>query len=348
VPTLREVAQHAGVSYTQASYVLNGRNLNCVSPDRRARIQSAMRELGYRPHAAARTTRSGRFGAVSLVLGTKDGRSTLPMSMLNGIQDALAEHDLNLMVVRLPDERLTDSDYIPRILRETSSDGLLIDYTHDIPDRMLDLIRQVGIPAVWINSKQNADCVYPDEFAAARNATQRLVAAGHRSIAYADFAHGPDFPSPHFSVGDRMDGYVRAMLDAGLKPVVYRAASGFDVSGGERLRFAARVMRTPDRPSAVICYGATTAAPFVKAAADHGVQVHADLAVLSFDDPPAVMVIPQPITLHIPNAEVGRRAVEMLIRKTRSPRVLCEPIALPYAEPSFATAHVAPPPPHAP
>ena len=326
--TAYDVAAVSGVSQPTVSRILGGQAEKYREQTRR-RVLEAAQKLGYRPSAAARITRTGQVGAVALLLGTKDGRSSLPQGLLNGIQDSLHEHDLNLMVVKLSDAHLTDPQYVPRILREVSSDGLLVDYTHDIPEPLLALVRQHAIPAVWINSRQEHNCVRPDDVAAGRLAAEHLINLGHRRIAWADFTHGPDFPSPHYSAADRRQGYAAAMIDAGLQPLILRAQTGIDVPSPRRLAFAADVLASSDRPTAVIGYAQTTTMPFHLAAAQRGLSVPDDLSLVSFDDHPMACLGPRYTTLIPPHEAVGRAAVDCLLKRINTHRDQ-PPLAVPF------------------
>ena len=329
--TIGDIAKAAGVSDMTVSRILNGRaDYNRPTYARRAqRIRTLAREMGYRPNAAARSTRSGRFGNFALLLGTKDGRSSLPNGLLNGIQDALAQRDLSMSVLKLPDERLTDPAAMPKLLREHTSDGLLIDYTHGIPPRMIELIEGLGLPAVWINSRQAHNCVRPDDVAAGRLAAEHLIRLGHRRIAWADFTHGPEFPGPHYSAADRRQGYAAAMIDAGLQPLILRAQTGIDVPSPRRLAFAADVLASSDRPTAVIGYAQTTTMPFHLAAAQRGLSVPDDLSLVSFDDHPMACLGPQYTTLIPPHEAVGRAAVDCLFSRIQTQRDQ-PPVAVPF------------------
>ena len=68
------------------------------------------------------------------------------------------------------------------------ADGMIVNYTHEIPQAMLDLVHAHHAPAVWINVKLAKDCVFPDDVNAARSVTEELIQLGHRRIA---FAGGP-------------------------------------------------------------------------------------------------------------------------------------------------------------
>ena len=55
---------------------------------------------------------------------------------------------------------------------------------------MTELIRRDHIPAVWLNAKRGADCVYADDLAGAREGTERLLRLGHKRVAWLDLPGG--------------------------------------------------------------------------------------------------------------------------------------------------------------
>ena len=57
------------------------------------------------------------------------------------------------------------------------ADGMIVNYTHEIPQPMLDVIRAHHTPAVWLNAKLASDCVYPDDLGAAQQADAHEVAS---------------------------------------------------------------------------------------------------------------------------------------------------------------------------
>src|SRR5580704_2693700 len=91
--TIADVARHAGVSTAAVSKVL--RNAYGVSADMNERVQSAIAELGYRPHAAARGMR-GRSFTIGLLLDTI--RNPFFGDFLDGVTDALAKTDFQVLV----------------------------------------------------------------------------------------------------------------------------------------------------------------------------------------------------------------------------------------------------------
>jgi DNA-binding LacI/PurR family transcriptional regulator len=326
--TLDAVAAKAGVSRDTVSRVLNGKTKE-VWPSmirRAARIRRIAMEMGYRPHAAARAMSEGRFGTVSLLLSTEAGRSTLPITMLDCIHDALARHGVNLMIAKLPDEKLTSEGFVPKVLREWMVDGLLINYNRTIPERMIELIEGHQIPAVWINCKRDADCVYPDDFGGGRAATDHLLKLGHKDVAYMEFSAGE--PSQrHYSEADRRAGYEQAMRQAGLTPRVY--ARGAGDRGKSELDLVLGWLSQPQRPTAVVSYSLTGLVQH--AAVLTGLSVPGELSVISFADKSTRSLGRPDTTVMVPAGAVGERAVEMLLAKLKSPDGSVEPVAVPEA-----------------
>jgi LacI family transcriptional regulator len=206
-----DVAKQAGVSRATVSVVLNGRTDVGISEATRLRVLETARALGYRPHRSGRAIRSGKTGNLAFLLSTFNERSLFSPRLLDGLIDGAAEHDQHLLVSRLSDEKLTDVQFVPKILREFAADGLILNYNSAAPERLFELITEARIPTIWINDRRDADCVFPDDFSAIYQATERLIADGHTQIGYAGW-----HPGPHFSMHDRLEGYRAAMNAHGL------------------------------------------------------------------------------------------------------------------------------------
>src|SRR4051812_25654694 len=133
--TLQDIAAHVGVDRSTVSRVLSNKAAEGgISSDLAQRIFSKARELNYIPNTSARAVRMGRFNCAALLMSTDAGRSYLPSHMLDGIHDELAAEDMHLTVAKVPDEKLNNEDHVPKILRTLMADGVLINYTHHLPE----------------------------------------------------------------------------------------------------------------------------------------------------------------------------------------------------------------------
>jgi DNA-binding LacI/PurR family transcriptional regulator len=347
--TIKQIAERTGLSIPTVGNVL-GRASARYSEVTRRKVFAAVEEMGYRPNSSARAIRQGKIGCAALVLSRNRFQilSHLPAGLLDGVDQELSLHNMHLSVSLLSDEELSSDDFIPKVLREYLADGMLVNYTHEIPERMLELIRAHHTPAVWMNAKLSADCVHPDDRAAAYRATADLIRRGHRRIAFVHLNSptvysGKNFeqarPSFHFSVVDRLAGYSAAMKSAGLDPQI--CFNDRFVADEQVVRVSASLLTEPDRPTAIIAYSENEASPVLFAACKLGLAVPRDLTVLCFaptDQRIAGILVP---AIAVPTAELGRRAVRMLLRKIDSPNDPCECEAVPY-EPLGAEAIAAP------
>ena len=105
------------------------------------------------------------------------------------------------------------------------ADGLLINYTHGVPNRILSMVENNDFPAVWVNNRRSHNCVHIDETESARLLTERLLDSGCRHVVYTDLRHPKSVPHDqlHHSVEERERGYLQAMQQAGLEPEVIRS-----------------------------------------------------------------------------------------------------------------------------
>jgi LacI family transcriptional regulator len=315
-----------------------GRAASRYSADTRRKVLQAAEELGYKPNSSARAVRNGRFGCAALVLSRSRAstHSYLPAHLLDGIDDELGAHNMHLTVSRLTDEELTTSDFIPKVLREHLADGMIVNYTHEIPPPMLELIRSHHTPAVWINAKLDGDCVYPDDFAAAKRATEELIRLGHHRIAFvhliASFDWAGDFeakrPSFHYSVGDRANGYGNAMRAAGAAPHI--TSHERFVNEAEQLKVCRALLSGENRPTAVLAYSENEAQAVIGAALSLGLNVPRDLSVLVFAAGEYYVAGHRVSVVALPTEEMGRRAVRMLLQKLSEPVAICPPQNVTY------------------
>jgi LacI family transcriptional regulator len=338
--TIKEIARLTGLSVPTVGNVL-GRSAARYSAETRRRVREAAQELGYRPNSSARAMRQGRTGCAALVLSRsrQQTHSYIPAGLLDGLDDELALHNMHLTVSRLSDEELSSDDFVPKVLREHMADGMIVNYTHGIPPTMLDLIHAHHTPAVWLNAKLKEDCAYPDDEGAARSVTSELLKLGHRRIALVHLvsrlnltgAFAENKAQMHYSALDRAAGYAAVMLDAGLQPQVLSHERYIEQPEHmESCRALLSGAGGAKRPTAVLAYSEPEAMSLIVAARSLGLEIPRDLTIAVFA--PVGMWIGGFLmsAAAIPTQEMGRRAVQMLLRKLQEPDVVCAPEPIPY------------------
>jgi len=316
--TLTDIAKAAGVSHVTVSRVLNGAEYQRPTFAKRARkIRKLAEEMGYRPNASARAIRQGSFGAVTLMMSADPYRSELPKFMFYGIQAAASEADLAVNLSIVPDEQLTEERFVPKALREWHSDGLLINYHKSLPAHLQEVIDRHEIPSVFLNLDADHDSVRPDDRGAGRAATEQLLALGHRRVWYVGYSYRHD--KFHYSELERRDGYADAMIDAGLEPACidrYHPALG---GGGRYIDAWIAALASPDRPTALVCYGRDVDLSVVHlAAARAGLVVPRDLSLVTFGGSPVHNGLGIATWL-VPEHDVGFVGLQMLQERIRRP-----------------------------
>ena len=309
-PTRDDVARLAGVSAATVSYVINN-GPRPVSEGTRARVLDAIEELGYRPHAIARSLRTGRTRAVGLLIPTllSPGFAYL----INEVEDCLASHDYALVLASSHE----DSDRECRMLDvmvSQSIDGLL--YTPSSPrlrDQVVQLIDD-GVPVVFVDRHipgVPADTVMSDNVKAGRQATEHLIQQGCRHIVCVSFSHEAS------AAVDRVEGYRQALRRHGL-PVDEKLILVIPDPAGEMGMSA--LLEYSDMfglPDGIMCNNQTHTIGVVKALRERDVRVPDQVAVIGgFFVSPWDTLLEPPIPLVNQDMQrMARKAVEFLMQR---------------------------------
>lgn len=320
--TIDDIATKAGVSKMTVSRVLNGASYQRPTFAKRAeRIRRIADQLGYRPNAYAKVVSTGRFNAITLLLSDDYTRSPLPSRMLYGIQSAAAERGLTVNLHLVTDQQLDDEQFVPPSLKEWHSDGILINYQKSLHRRLPELIERYRVPAVWLNMDAAHDCVRPDDLAAGRDATRRLLDLGHRRVWHVNYSFRKS--TGHYSEAERRDGYTQAMTDAGLEPVTIDRCHSTLGDYYHSHDAWASVLGRQDRPTAFVCYGSVGLSILQHVAPRVGLRVPDDLSLVTFSSDSVFDALPID-TWVSPDDKVGRVAFEMLQQKIAHPdQALC-------------------------
>jgi LacI family transcriptional regulator len=318
--TMKQVAKASGVVQSVVSEILAGKNRRYRAETVR-RVTETTRRLGYRPNWSARAMRRGRFHNITLLVSATSSYALT--GLLEGLLDAVNAHKQHLSLAAVTSELLRSPDSIPHCLRETNSDGVVVNYWDVIPVEVVRLIHRHRWPCVWINLKQDSDCVYPDDVEAGLRATRTLIERGHRRIAYMNLSSWP--VGAHYSAVDRRAGYESAVREAGLTPLVF---DGHPLPQPDMVPFLTQCLRE-HQPTALVTYGDREANVVPYAAAELGLAIPRDLSVMTFGQlwPPHLKM--QQTMLTLPLYEMGKAAVERVLKKIEDPVRELPPVALP-------------------
>lgn len=318
-PTIATIAATLGLSRATVTHVLNGRAIEQrISPGTQRRVLQAAEELGYRVNTSARAIRAGRFGSVALIQSQLG--QYLPDELLYGLTSAIMARDLHLVLTQVPDVDASGEPFMVHTMRELSVDGLFVNRHGGSPPPFLERIQRLCIPTIYLNAKQDCDCIYPDDLLGGVLATEYLLRLGHERIAYVESVARCN---PHYSEQCRRSGYERAMEAAGRVPRIHQIPNDWNTPGrpgnDQRVDAAMALLRGTDRPTAVIAYEQAEAMAVVRAAHLLGLHIPEDLSLVQFhnniDDRCFIPVH----TVCNMMKEVGEGAVDMLVEKMENP-----------------------------
>lgn len=323
--TSQDVASAAGVSRTTVSLVLNDVKGIKISPATRQKVQLAASSLGYVPNAAARALASQRAHIVGLLLARRSrhiSSDAFITQILEGLLDVFRQHELCLLIDIVDPEHQKEA-YI-QLARAKRIDGILFSGPR-LDDEGLRMLEQEGFPTVLIGQIPDTGLcmVDVDNRAAAQVATAHLVALGHRRIACITNAQ------PTYSASiERLDGYKDALSDAGLEYDEALIRYGdFTMESGYLCMIDLLDSQVPF--SAAFVASDTLALGAKAAMCERGLKVPKDVALVGFDDLPIARYMDPPLTtVHLPVADLARRASEVLISVMNGDINECQSIML--------------------
>ncbi len=179
-PTIREVAERAGVSVSTVSRVLN--EYPFVSEETRRRVLETMQELEYRPDVAARSMRTGTSRAVGLVFS--DISNPLFSAMAKGADSVLHAKGYSLVLANSQSDPEREAELLSA-LRQRRVDGLVIAVADERAPSLAE--RLSGFPACVLVDRNvsgsRADSVCSEHAQGMAEALEHLARLGHRRVA---------------------------------------------------------------------------------------------------------------------------------------------------------------------
>ncbi len=299
-----DVAGAAGVSLATVSRVLN--HPEKVRPETRAKIEKIIKELGYKPNLNAKGLASSKSTTVAVVVPELTRSSVA--EMINGIADCarkrgyllrLFVNNLNREAATIESERELWGDVMA-----SGVDGVL--YINDeITEEHLDILSEVSVDVVLTNTvckEPSFPSVAIDYKKAAYDITKEMINRGNKKIWMITTIR-------KYMVNDlKVEGYQRAMLEAGLEPYVLQ------VSGKTELNVPAYEEALKEgHPDVAIVVRDSMAVSFTNVARLQHIHIPNDLQVIGFQNTRyAELSRPKLTCINTPIYEIGEKAMDLL------------------------------------
>lgn len=315
--TIVTLSREAGVAPSTVSRALKGDTR--ISPETRARIGRLAKELGYTPHASARTLSSGRSGLIGVVIGA--AANPFYTELLHEAVHQAAALGMRLLIIHAGPGPVENST--ADALLQYQVDGCLMTSV-ELPSHVSAVCAANGVPVVMVNrvARMNSSAVTCDNLFGAAQLARLLLEQGRRRFAVVR-------TSTSSSTGqERERGFVAQAVEAGCeRPLLFDGRSTYE--GGYEMAQRIAALPAAQRPEAVFAVSDIMAFGVLDGFRLLGVRVPRDIAVVGFDGLPAagrpsydLTTVEQPLP-----AMVGR-ALGMLQARIGRPLLPDETVSL--------------------
>lgn len=302
MPTVKDVAEQAGVSVGTVSRVLSGEA--SVKPSLRERVNEAIAALGYRPNVTARALRTSKTEVIGLIV--PDITNPFFAQMAASVETAAMERSHTVMLASSHNDPEAERHHILAFL-DRSVCGIIVaassgssDLPPDLPVPIISLDRRLGEFSVVSTNHAQAAALMADH----------LYGLGHRRISY--IAGPPDTEAACV----RREAFVKRLAELGetAGPAEVAIHQGkFDYDSGERIARELLSLPPAERPTAIAAASDQQAIGALRAARDLKIDVPRRLSIAGFDDIAlAKLVVPRLTTVRQPVEKLAMRAVEVL------------------------------------
>ncbi|MBW7883013.1 MAG: LacI family DNA-binding transcriptional regulator [Caldilineaceae bacterium] len=310
--TIRDVARKAGVSESTVSRVLNGKDTAiAISAQTRKCVMAAAKDLGYRPHPGARVLRGNSTGLIGIIV--REVNDPFFAELIDVITGQAQRRDYGIILGYAkndPAQALT----LTNVLDLRLCDGLLLLGDLSETEQRDDLPKQLSRHAKLVMVCRGSGAllgslpsVGVDNHEGGRVVMSYLESLGHRRIGLISAGRAGDFH-------ERLLAYEQYRIEQrDVIPQGYIQIDDNSHEGGYRAMLRELSLSQP--PTAIWCADDTMAVGAMAAAKDRGYDVPGDISIVGFDDTKiAAYLRPALTTVRQPLGEIGRKAVELLLK----------------------------------
>jgi DNA-binding LacI/PurR family transcriptional regulator len=275
VTRLSDVAARAGVSVKTVSNVINA--YPHITETTRAKVERAIKELGYRPNVSARSLRKGRSDFIALAI--PEMASPYFAEIGAEISRTAKRRGITVLIDQTEGEPAAEQLVLDG-MRGQLIDGIIFSPITTSPAK-IGVAEDVAKPLLLLGERHPSgrfDHVAVNSVQASYDATTHLISLGRKRVAAIGVGGGAGTGAV------RRRGYRKALKAAGLAhdPELELAGTGYHRENGAAAMRA--LLELPEPPDAVFCFNDLLALGALRTLADAGLSVPDDVAVVGFDD----------------------------------------------------------------
>ncbi len=307
-PTIKDVAEKAGVSLSTVSLVLNQKKN--VAKATVEKVEKAIDELNYHPRHSARGLASKRSGNIGFILTNDHFSHAEPFYTKIFLGSEFEARNYNYYILLTTIENSFNKKDIPRFLLEKNVDGVIL--AGKVPDNLVNLISKYTLPLIFIDyfpGRGRYPSVLIDNIDGAEQAVGYLLKQGHEKIAFI----GGDIAHP--SILDRFTGYKQTLEKHGMSINEKLAIADMSYTADRNGYDATMRLLAANEPfTAVFAANDAMAYGCMRCLKEHNISIPDQVAIIGFDDVDvAIQMDPQLTTLRVDKEEMGAIAVKNMV-----------------------------------
>ncbi len=274
MPTIKDVAKNAGVSYATVSRALN--NHPEINEETRKKIFKIAAEMGYQPNAIAQGLVKKETKTIGLLI--PDITNPFFPEVARGVEDAANMEGYSVFLCNTNWSEEQEEKYL-EVLMKKQVDGIIIGPSSERLSHIKKVFHSGIKPTVFISriSYFNSTSILIDNINGARVAVEHLIDKGHRKIAFIGGLKDA------FSNQDRLLGYKNALEINGI-PINKDYILNGDFKRESGHYTTKKMLQLVPRPTAVFAANDLLALGAIQAIKEEGLTIPGDIAVVGFDD----------------------------------------------------------------
>lgn len=305
--TIKDVARESGVNISTVSRALNDEY--GVHPRTRQLVAAVAARLNYRPNRVARGLVTGRSNSLALIVS--DIRNPFFAEVARGAEDAARAAGCDLVLCNSDLDAGKQMQYVQSLL-EKRVDGILMNSVAVLSRAQQQQLARCPVPIVLLNraaSQKVFSSVHADNELGGELAARHLVSLGHRDIAHITG------PKHHGNLTDRARGFLKVLQSATkpCQPVVLHGENSFLGA----IELTQKLLKDHRNSTAIFAANDIMAFGAARAIYETGRRIPDDISLIGFDNIELSSVLHPPLTtIHQPRYEMGKAAVEILMRRS--------------------------------
>jgi len=308
--TIDDVAKAAQVSTSTVSYVLSGKRP--ISAPTKARVEKAIKELGYRPHAGARALASSQTNVLALIAPLRAAVNVnVIMQFVTGVVQAARSYEYDVLLLTQE-----DAGGIDRVANGSMVDAVIaMDVEED--DERIPALQAARQPAILIGLPRDSgglSCVDLDFHAAGTQAVRHLAALGHKHIGLLGSDH---------AVWERHTSFLERLLTGARSEATQRKVelTALPCASSEVGAKAAvdELFEQSPRITGIVVHNEQALPHIMARLRELSLSVPEEISVVALCPQDIALAQPIPLTsVDLPAVSIGRAAVEMAMSRLSS------------------------------